>query len=302
MLRAVRRLLRLAQEHRLERSEFHRGEQISRADAVFVVGCGRSGTTLMRAMLDRHPNLWGGPESWIWLQPVDPPILALKFGLEVGEIREMLARSRTGVEFAERCFGECAKRAGKRRWVEKTPRHVQFLPYLMHSFPNAKFIHMVRDGRDVACSLRHHPKAKVTPKGAVPIRVNNPIGFCIDRWVRDTSAGLAYQGHPRLLTVRYERLIAETDPTMREVCDFLGEAFHPEILVPQDGQLERNARSVPSNLTSFEPINSASVGRWKRDLRTGELAICLRNGGALLQTLGYWDGEPISEPHGPDAT
>ena len=277
-------------ERRIERSDFLRGNAVSDSNPIFVIGCGRSGTTLIRAMLERHPRLWGGPESWLWIHSPDPALLAFKFAMKYDEVKSMLNEARTAVAFADSCFGECARRAGKARWVEKTPRHVHVLPYLMQSYPRAVFIHMVRDGRDVACSLRNHPKARLTPKGPVPIKVENPIRNCIDRWVKDTSAGLAYCGHPRLLTIRYERLVNNTEPTLRSICEFIGEEYCPELLTSPSEQLARNSLAAPSNLASFEPVNPSSMGRWRRDLNPEELEVCLRRGGPLLQALGYWDG------------
>ena len=78
-LRIVQRALGLWREHQLERSDYHRGPHQSKADAVFVLGCGRSGTTLLRGMLERHARLWGGPESGIFLRRFDARELAGKF-------------------------------------------------------------------------------------------------------------------------------------------------------------------------------------------------------------------------------
>lgn len=297
--RLLRKAWRHLAERRLENDSFYRGSARSTVDAVFVIGCGRSGTTLLRAMLERHPQLWGGPESWLFIQRVDPQIYAQKFDTTVDEAKLHLRNSRTAVEFAERYFGLCASRAGKRRWVEKTPKHIHVLPYLMCSFPNAKFIHVVRDGRDVACSLRNHPKAAITRRGSVPIRSNNVISLCISRWVRDTSAGLAYRDHPRLMTIRYERLATSPEESLREVCCFLDEEFVPAMLVANPNQQELKSRKSPSNSSSFEEITTNSLGRWRKDLSHEELLTCLRVGGPLLETLGYLTDATTAVPSEP---
>jgi protein-tyrosine sulfotransferase len=286
-IRMLRRLYQAWDNRRFQRSSFYRGRATSNADAIFIVGCGRSGTTLLRAMLERHPRLWGGPESWLFVQRVDPVIFSWKFRTDPRETRALLTSCSTAIEFAERYFGQCTVDAGKSRWVEKTPRHVHSLSYLLTSFPNARFIHMIRDGRDVACSLRNHPKAAVRRRGVVPLKVNNPISFCINRWVADTSAGLALQSHPRVLTIRYESLVRDTESTLRQVCDFVGETFVRELMQPAPESTPDAQSRAPSNLASFETVNASSIGRWTRDLSPAELQTCLQTGGALLESLGY---------------
>lgn len=290
-LRSIRRLLGAWEEHRLERSDYHRGPHTSDADGIFVMGCGRSGTTLLRGMLERHPRLWGGPESGIFNRRVDPKALADKFLWNPERAARIAAETNSAVAFAERFFGEQTREAGKARWVEKTPKHVVCLGYLLGAFPNARFIHVIRDGRDVACSLRNHPKAAFRNGKIVPLNTNNPIPKCIDRWVHDTSAGLAYRGHPRLLEVRYEALVADPSATVRTVCEFLGEAFDPACTSGDDaGKSAEQRMRTPNNMSSYGKVGDSSVGRWRRDLRPAELAACLRKGGPLLEALGYWDG------------
>ena len=286
-IHGFRRLSRLWADRKFQQSTFYRGPAESNVEAVFIVGCGRSGTTLLRAMLERHPRLWGGPESWIFAQRIDPGLLSWKFETDPSETRALLASCSTAVEFSERYFGKCTVAAGKSRWVEKTPRHVHCLPYLLTSFPRARFIHMVRDGRDVACSLRNHPKAAIRRSGVVPLKMNHPISFCINRWLADTSAGLALQTHPRVLTLRYESLVRETERTLRTACEFINEDFTPELMRPTSEATPNAQTRAPSNLASFETVNAGSIGRWMRDLSPTELQTCLRTAGPLLEALGY---------------
>ncbi len=290
LIHTLRRACNLWQDFRFERSAFYRGIDSHPSDAVFILGCGRSGTTLLRAMLSRHPRLWGGPESWIFVQPIEPKTLAWKFGVDESAVRALLASSPTAVQFAGKFFDQCAHTAGKERWIEKTPRHVQCLAYLLSSFPRARFIHMIRDGRDVACSLRNHPKAAIRGNRVIPLQTNNPIQKCIRRWVDDTSAGLTYRGHPRLSEVRYEELALNPEPVVRRVCTFLGEDFTEKLLAtePTDTAKTQGDRArSPSNIMSFDSVTTSSIGRWKKDLSSSELATVMRIGGPLLEALGY---------------
>jgi len=161
---------------------------------VFIVGCGHSGTSIMLAILGNHPHFY--------------PITyeSALFKQSESEIRNTMQ------EWDRECL-----EAGKKRWIEKTPPHIfQIQKFLLHR-PQSKFILMLRDGRDVVCSLRHR-------------EAYQSFEARIDRWVYDNLAGLPYWNHPNVIVVKYEDLIAKTAKILTKIFDFLGEQYTDEIL------------------------------------------------------------------------
>jgi hypothetical protein len=114
-----------------------------------------------------------------------------------------------------RRFERAAITTGKGRWVEKTPKHIRRIDHIFQLRPEAKVLIMLRDGRDVACSIRDR---------------TGSIEKGIKRWVEDNRAGGSYLSHPNVLTVRYESLVTSFEPTIRGILDFIGEPFTPEVL------------------------------------------------------------------------
>jgi hypothetical protein len=113
--------------------------------------------------------------------------------------------------------------------------------------------------------------------------------------VHDTTAGLAYRGHPQLLEVRYEELVFNTEQTLRTVCSFIGEAFDEACLAGDNEAKSLAARMrTPNNMGSYGKVGDSSIGRWKRDLNDAELQTCMHRGGPLLRALGYWDGQSLT--------
>ncbi len=268
-------------------------------DCVIVGGCGRSGTTLVRELLDRHPNLACGPETAFLCDLINPDRVGVEWNLPAKTIRDMAAAAPNVVEFAATFFRRHARSEGKERWCDKTPRNVRNLPRILHAFPNGRFVHVVRDGRDVACSLRRHPKQTVRHGRVVPNDVDRPPAEGAARWVQDTSLGLAFKDHPRCFELRYERLVTEPEPTLRELCAFLGEDYDPAMLDPSTARAE-DPRFL-NNPNAAEPISARSVGRWKTDLSPEERADVERVAGELLIALGYaaddgWVRDPGAEP------
>ncbi|MDX2115754.1 MAG: sulfotransferase [Planctomycetota bacterium] len=256
--------------------------------AVIIGGCGRSGTTLLREMLDRHPNLAMGPETSILCDMFNPSNVATEWQLSRAEV-EALARSSTSVvRFAESFFRQYSARRGKPRWGDKTPANVRNVARILKQFPRATFIHVIRDGRDVACSLRHHPKEIVRKGKIIPNTVNRPIAVGARRWLDDTTGGAAFHGHPRVVEVRYEQLVSDPARELSRLCAALGEDFVPEMAAARDpDRAPREPGRLMNNSNAGDPINTRSVARWKRDLSPTERQDFARVAGELLVTLGY---------------
>lgn len=255
---------------------------------MFIVGCGRSGTTLVRELLCRHGAFGGGPETLFFVKTLDLGYLAALSAIPERDLRALRGRTESIVQFAQEYYRMMAAREGKPRWVDKTPMHVRALPRILHCFPDARFIHVIRDGRDVVCSLRNHPRERVHRGRVVPNRVDRPVEECAGRWVRDTSLGLAFAGHPRVEAVRYEELVANPEREMLRICRFLGETLEPAMLDPGSAAPTAGRAGVLiNNPNAAEAVSRAPAGRWRRDLSPTERRLVDRIAGELLIALGY---------------
>jgi hypothetical protein len=284
--RRLRKRLHLRADARLEASGWYDLSSRSEMDAVFVGGCGRSGTTLFKELLNRHSRFACGPETSLYGLPFRLENIAAPWGIPLAELEVMRARSGSLVAFADEFAGAFLAAESKARWVEKTPNNVRAIERLLTWYPNGRFIHVVRDGRDVVCSLRHHPKERVRGGKIVPVRVTNPVGLSARRWLSDTMRGLAFRQHPRCLEVRYESLVADPEREMHRVCDFVGEAFEAGMMTATPDAAARPGQNM-NNDRAAGPISSGSVGRWVSDLRPEERATFVDIAGELLIALGY---------------
>jgi len=283
--RRRRRFLRL-----LEKRGFYDPTARSDAAAVFIGGCWRSGTSLLRELLCRHPVFACAPESHVFVPPFRPERVIAQWSLEKRQIRAMINKSPSLIAFGEKLFSEMALAAGKTRWIDKTPENVRVAIQLLDHFPKGRFLHVIRDGRDVVCSMRHYPSEVFIEGRLVPAPpIDRPIGSCARTWVRETVEGL--KDHPRLLQVRYEELVGNPEGELRRICAFLGEGYDPGML-----ETGEDSTSVRSPFVAARFINNpgagrlpttGSIGRWQRELSPEELAEVLENAGELLRKLGY---------------
>ena len=252
---------------------------------IVIGGTPRSGTTLIRRTLDRHPAICCGPESSIFLPgAIRTGPVAAGFELPEGELREMLAGSPSQGAFIDAFATRYRSARGRRRWAEKTPLNVRHIPWILDRFPEARFIHVVRDGRDVVCSMRQHPDRRWVDGAWVKVHRPLTLEQYAQRWVADTEAGVAHRADPRYLEVRYEDLVQDPSGVLGQLLSDLGETFDPAILVEPDTQPGPDGRHHAGTA-----ISARSMGRWRTDLTPDEQALVQRIAGPTLRRLGYPD-------------
>jgi glycosyltransferase involved in cell wall biosynthesis len=227
----------------------------------FLVGCPRSGTTLLQSMLAAHPRLASFPESHFFtslvpahLQPCTAGVAARSarrdFHAYLKRIdrpelgRRLTRRAHLMRQFVRRFVGildELATERGKDHWLEKTPDHLHVIASIEKYLPAARFIHLLRRGEDVVASLYD-----VTKRYPQHWHGSWGIDRCIDEWSQDVSRSIECRGRPNHYFVRYEDLLADPAAVLRELCDFLGLAYDPAMM-------ERQAASAAAVVLPDEP-------------------------------------------------
>ncbi len=255
--------------------------------AIFIGGCGRSGTTLFREVLNRHSQVFCGPETSMFGLPFNPENLIEPWSLNRAETISQVEDACNLIAFAERFYRSQAALNNKARWADKTPNNVRAISKILTWFPNAVFIHLIRDGRDVVCSLRNHPKERIVGGKIQPVVTNRPIVECATRWLDDTMKGLAFNTHPRYYEVRYEDLVGDFEGTIRSVCSVIGVDFESSMLIASGNQENSKPGRLVNNKRATAPISATSVGRWRKDLTSDEMQGFINIAGELLIALGY---------------
>jgi Sulfotransferase family len=273
------------------------------APAPFVVGVGRSGTTLLRLMLDAHPELAIGPETQFVadLIHLEDPVGAIlgsrtwsDFGLDPDEFARRAAdRDLAGVLRA--FYSLYAESQGKRRWGEKTPAYVRNMDSIAAVLPEARFVHLIRDGRDVALSRRKRGMG-----------ADKPMAKTATLWRRriEDARRQALGLEDRYLELRYEDLVADPEPPLRRICEFIELDFDPAMLrheqgaegrLAELGTLEasggRQARDAKERATAHarakQAATTARSGAWRSEMSPGDQREFESVAGELLRDLGY---------------
>jgi hypothetical protein len=184
-------------------------------------------------------------------------------------------------------FAAYAAKLSKPGWADKTPHYVHHVDHLLSVWPEARVVVLVRDGRDVALSLKR-----------LPFGPNNAWAAA-QWWARGVRAGrMAVARHPDAVTcVRYEDIVADPEGEIGRLCGFLGLRFEPAML---DLRRVDRSRIVPDQAawfpTIFEGIGSDAVERWRREMSPRDQRTFAALAGDELTANGYEPGpaEPVS--------
>ena len=212
---------------------------------TFLIGCPRSGTTLLQSLLAAHSDIASFPETHAF-----PAILGdrspwrRKLGLvspgakdqleaflrEIGheEMRTYLPRTSLTRQYAQafiKILDLLTQLQHKSLWLEKTPGHIYYIGYIEQRVKGAKFIHLLRNGADVVASLY-----EVTQNHPQMWQGSWSIDRCIAQWCKDVQISLRYcQNHNHIL-VKYERLVDNPRAVVQELCQWLNIPFQETML------------------------------------------------------------------------
>jgi hypothetical protein len=214
---------------------------------LFLVGCPRSGTTLLQSLLAAHSQVASFPESHFYNTMTTSRFGLHRLGLasprtrkkfsdflqlighpEMRGYRPVLALSRRQYSRAFiAVLDAVARQQNKRVWLEKTPRHLHHIDDISALIPESQFIHLIRNGEDVVASLyevvnQHPERWPSIPPGNVM--------RCVERWVQSIALSRRYVGQSNHVMVRYEHLVEAPDEVIKRLCQCIGIPYEAQML------------------------------------------------------------------------
>jgi hypothetical protein len=298
-------------------------EDIDRINATplnFIIGKERSGTTLLQVMLNAHPNIIAPPESRFiiirylrygkkkkWsdkdVRSFCNELFEEKFILDYWNLdKEKLIASLSAVKdkltyqlVAKLVFMQFdLNKTNVSVFIDKNPLYCGFVPDLVKIFPDAKFIHIVRDYR-----------ANVASHKKISWALNFDTADMAYRWMRinqfiEEAKAKAPQ---KWFSLKYESLVTDTEAVMKNVCGFLNVPFDKEMIEAHDKKIFPKYKEFTDDVgfmrfheTLFKSIDKTMIDKWKKELTAEDVKICDGIAGAYARKMyGY---EPISEVKG----
>jgi hypothetical protein len=265
---------------------------------VIVLGVGRSGTTLLRVMLDRNTTLAIPYESFFvvplarrhgdrprldaFLDDLDRFYQLYEWGISREDVRPRLREGMTTGEAIAAVFEVYAEREGKPRWGDKTPLYMQHLPLIERLFPDAVWVHLVRDGRDAALSFLSLPEGFSGKTWAQP---RTAPQFAA-RWRTEILAARRLGGP--YLELRYEDLVTEPERELRRVCEHASLPWEPGML---DHTGVDEVAKMPEHRNIARPP-TAGLRNWRNEMSREDALAFEAVAGDVLRSAGYELLEP----------
>lgn len=283
-----------------------------RMSRIFLVGCPRSGTTLLQSLLAGHSRILSFPESHFFTQGFG--------GSRFDRLKKRLAGGRHLQRIFERWLNlletkglqadspirpawrrqliidqfvaqldRWTRNAGKDVWIEKTPMHLDHIHQITPAVPDARFLHIVRDGRAVVESLyrvtREHPDIWGGPR---------PVEACIAQWNRCLNLTLRHRNDPGHHIVCYESLVREPQATLKRICAFLGLDWEPAMLEKRKSSAEAVSFADEDWKAGNrqESIASGGLSNFRQTFDTEEQQMISQS----LNLEGYFELCPAMEP------
>ena len=276
---------------------------------MIVLGVGRSGTTLLRVMLDRSSQIAIPYESFFvtplahrhgsrpklddFLDDLGRFYQLYEWGIAPEDVRPRLREGMTTGEAIAAVFEVYAEHEGKPRWGDKTPLYMQHLPLLERLFPDALWVHLVRDGRDAALSFLELPEGFSGKTWALP----RTVAQFAARWRTEILAArrLGRQVGARYLELRYEDLVVDPERELRRVCEHASLPWEPAMLEHANAP---DVSEMPEHRNLAQPP-TPGLRDWRSQMSREDALSFEQVAGDVLQSAGYELLEP--DAHYPTA-
>ncbi len=296
---------------------------------ILIGGSGSTGSSLLRYILNRHPALFSGWETRLFIYPhlfkkwnrykrhlISGGIFGIRstgwslrgstellhedYGWQEQDLKTILSQSKSLQDFAQLFFEPCLKKNKARHWIEKTPQNACSFHEFLDNFPTGKVIQIHRNPYDVVASL--------LSRG---IEIYDAVGY----YVYYTSAASSLNGNDRYFQLGYKELVTRPEDILKALLEFIGVPFLREILEPSEAEINNPLKMKGWKYSQNSSIKSGSLGRFQKlnkeiqkeiiayfnlfkisDLHQNKYNINYNNCRELCELLGYEYFETDTQP------
>lgn len=270
---------------------------------IFLVGAPRSGTTILQSLLAAHPEIISFPESkffhYLLYQEFTEnlPTRLTKFFRDEIKRPEFLhdfdnsqtAESKAG--WFVRILDGLAVEENKSIWLEKTPEHIYFIEDIERLVPDAKFIHILRNGMDTIASMYEATRNFSELWGGVW-----DLEHCIERWKDAALTSHKYVNNSRHLLVKYEELIDNKNLVLASICDFIGIEYNSAMVINYKAKAANLSLNLPWHQGIERDIQSTKVHKYHDFFNSHQIQSILTQIQWVNSEVAYQLKIEVSEP------
>lgn len=244
----------------------------------FLVGCSRSGTTLLQSLLAAHPQITSFNESHFYHFMVPLKYEPKRYALQLASkqlkshIKQYFEQEINRPELLKyfptlpvmrwqsnafiKAMKYLTQEQGNHVFLEKTPDHIYYIHNIVKLVPNAKFIHIIRNGSEVIASLYEATHKYPQPWGGA-----RSLDLCIDNWLKAIKITQDYMNEPNHIVVAYQNLVNNPEATLEKLCEFMELNFDQKMLTNYTKASERLTLQQAGRTVKKE-INSTGLSKF----------------------------------------
>ena len=270
---------------------------------IFLVGAPRSGTTILQSLLAAHPEVISFPESKFFHYLLYDKF-AEKFSSRMETFfKDEIKRPELLKDFDDSQTTEnkvgwfvgvldgLAAEQNKSIWLEKTPEHIYFLEDIDNFLPDAKFIHILRNGMDVIASMYEATRSFHELWGDAW-----DLEHCIDRWKYAVLTSHKYVNHSNHILVKYEQIVDNKAQILSQICNFIGIDYDQAMLINYKEKAANLSLNLPWHQGIERDIQSTNVHKYHRIFKNDEIQNILNHIKWVNSEVAYKVKKKLSEP------
>ncbi len=270
---------------------------------IFLVGSPRSGTTILQSLLAAHPEIISFPESKFFHY-----LLYEEFATKLPSRLETFLRNEihrpellndfddnqtvaNKASWFVRILDGLAIEQNKSIWLEKTPEHIYFIEDIQSLIPDAKFIHILRDGMDTIASMYEATRNFTDLWGGVW-----DLEHCIDRWKDAVLTSHKYINNSRHILVKYEELIDNKNVVLTNICNFLGIEYDCAMLINYKEKAANLSLNLPWHKGIARDIQSTNIHKYHQIFNRNQIQYISTKIQWINSEVAYKFNVEVSEP------
>ncbi len=270
---------------------------------IFLVGSPRSGTTILQSLLAAHPEIISFPESKFFHY-----LLYEEFATKLPSRLETFLRNEihrpellndfddnqtvaNKASWFVRILDGLAIEENKSIWLEKTPEHIYFIEDIQRLVPDAKFIHILRDGMDTIASMYEATRNFTDLWGGVW-----DLEHCIDRWKDAVLTSHKYINNSRHILVKYEELIDNKNVVLTNICNFLGIEYDCAMLINYKEKAPNLSLNLPWHKGIARDIQSTNIHKYHQIFNRNQIQYISTKIQWINSEVAYKFNVEVSEP------
>ncbi len=258
---------------------YGRKKSVSHEPLIFIGGFPRSGTSLLKVMLEQHKDIASpSGEVNVFQTILNKKVLKDYFGFTNKEIKKLKLNKKKLIESNKKIIDLFKKKTKSKIVLLKQPKHILLINEIFKYYPNAKFIHLIRNGKNATMSQKYWD----LPEN----KKNWPYSWCCRQWVVCINKGKKFSENKNYIEIKYEDLLKNPKKNIDKITDFINVKKISEKTLFKYRQ-NKGAKKYKNHPNIRKPLNKKNINKWEKKMSEKDKKTFEKIAGKTYRRIGY---------------